>query len=93
MKTMWILMALLMVAGLAAAPAVAAPETSLPLTVEHVWFRTVKGQSLIRFSNSKGDLTIGPDGIPVISYMDSDPDQLKVLRCGNPFCVPNWTRR
>ena len=56
-------MALLVVAGLAAAPAVAAPETSLPLTVEHVWFRTVKGQSLIRFSNSKGDLTIGPDGI------------------------------
>jgi hypothetical protein len=71
MKTMWILITLLVLVGLATAPAVAAPETSLPLTVEHVWFRTVKGQSLLRFSNAKGDLTIGPDGISFSTHKKS----------------------
>jgi hypothetical protein len=67
-------MVLLMFAGLLTASAAAAPETagsksvddaeiSLPLTVEHVWLRKVKGSSMIRLSNAKGDLTIGADGV------------------------------
>jgi hypothetical protein len=66
MKTIRIPMAWMAIAVLFAAPSVAAPEpveVSLPLTVEHVWFRTVKGSPTIRLFNTKGDLTVGPDGI------------------------------
>lgn len=38
-------------------------------------------------------LTIGADGYPVVAYYDSTAADLMVLKCGNPFCRPNWTRR
>jgi hypothetical protein len=42
-----------------------------------------------RFSS----ITIGTDGLPVISYYDATDDDLKVVKCANPFCLNNWSRR
>ena len=33
-------------------------------------------------------LTVGTDGLPVISYYDDTNDDLKVAHCSNRFCVP-----
>ena len=38
-------------------------------------------------------ITIGADGFPVVSYYDVTTGDLKVLKCANQFCIPNWTRR
>ena len=38
-------------------------------------------------------VTIGADGLPLISYFGSDEDDLKVAHCTNPFCVPYFRRR
>jgi hypothetical protein len=38
-------------------------------------------------------ITIGGDGAPVISYRDVTNGDLKVAKCGNALCLPNWTRR
>jgi hypothetical protein len=49
-------------------------------------------------SAESGDLytsiTIGADGLPVISYHDGSPNfDLKIAKCSNPYCIPNWIRR
>jgi hypothetical protein len=38
-------------------------------------------------------ITIGTDGLPVISYYDDTNKTLKVVKCANPFCVNLWWRR
>jgi len=38
-------------------------------------------------------ITIGVDGMPVISYWDTNGQDLKVAHCSNPFCIPYWQRR
>jgi hypothetical protein len=38
-------------------------------------------------------LSIGADGLPVVSYSDLIHGDLKVLHCSNPFCVPYFRRR
>jgi len=38
-------------------------------------------------------ITIGTDGLPVISYLDSNISDLKVAKCTNPYCIDNWIRR
>jgi hypothetical protein len=38
-------------------------------------------------------ITIGTDGLPVISYWDISNGDLKVAKCANPFCLNNWSRR
>jgi hypothetical protein len=46
-------------------------------------------------SNSVGlrnAITIGADGLPLISYYDQAIGYLKVAHCSNRFCVPWFTR-
>jgi len=38
-------------------------------------------------------ITIGADGMPLIAYRDVTGDRLRVVKCANAFCVPNWSRR
>jgi hypothetical protein len=38
-------------------------------------------------------LTIGSDGLPVISYWETSTGSLKVAHCSNVFCVPNHRPR
>jgi hypothetical protein len=38
-------------------------------------------------------VTIGTDGLPIISYYDDTNKTLKVAKCANPFCVNLWWRR
>jgi hypothetical protein len=38
-------------------------------------------------------LSIGADGLPVVSYYDNTNSDLKVVHCTNPFCVPYFRRR
>lgn len=54
--------------GTALAPAAAderpaTEDVQLPITLERVWFRTVRGGAWIRLGNSSGDLTIRPDAL------------------------------
>ncbi|MEE8131858.1 MAG: hypothetical protein V3T98_02330, partial [Candidatus Paceibacterota bacterium] len=42
---------------------------------------------------SNTSITIGIDGLPIISYRDDSNDSLKVVHCANPYCIPYWTRR
>ena len=37
-------------------------------------------------------ITIGTDGLPIISY-GGESEELKVAKCGNSLCLPFWTRR
>ena len=38
-------------------------------------------------------VTIGADGLGLISYFDDTNETLKVLHCENTFCSPNFRRR
>jgi hypothetical protein len=38
-------------------------------------------------------IAIGSDGLPIISFLGWDTNQLKIAKCGNEICLPNWTRR
>jgi hypothetical protein len=38
-------------------------------------------------------ITIGADGLPLISYRDSTNLDLKVAHCGSPLCIPYRGRR
>ena len=38
-------------------------------------------------------ITIGTDGLPIISYYDNGNGDLKVAKCGSNICIPNWIRR
>jgi hypothetical protein len=57
------------------------------------------GTSTISIVDSTGQvgyytsITIGTDGMPVISYYDSTNGDLKVAKCANQFCLNNWSRR
>jgi len=53
--------------------------------------------TIVGSAGSGGDYTsiaIGADGLPVISYQDGNPNfDLKITKCSNPYCIPNWIRR
>ena len=38
-------------------------------------------------------ITIGTDGLPVVSYYDTTGQSLKITKCANPFCLANLSRR
>jgi len=38
-------------------------------------------------------ITIGTDGLPVISYYVHSGGDIRVAKCSNPFCMKNWSRR
>ena len=38
-------------------------------------------------------ITIGTDGLQIISYFDNTNYDLKVVKCANPFCIDKWSRR
>jgi hypothetical protein len=38
-------------------------------------------------------MTIGSDGLPIISYFDETAGALRVFHCGNEICVPHFRRR
>jgi hypothetical protein len=40
-----------------------------------------------------GSLTVGPDGLGLMSYEDSDTETLKVAHCSNLFCANYFRRR
>lgn len=42
---------------------------------------------------TRSSITIGIDGFPIISYRDDLNGDLKVIKCGNSLCIPNWRRR
>jgi hypothetical protein len=52
-----------------------------------------------RILDSTGDIggytsiTIGTDGLGLISHFDDTGDVLKVAHCSNPFCMPYFRRR
>jgi hypothetical protein len=39
------------------------------------------------------DMTMAPDGRPIITYYDATSSGIKAAKCGNAFCISNWTRR
>lgn len=37
-------------------------------------------------------IVIGPDGLPIVSFLNNSNDSLSVFRCANIFCLQNWIR-
>jgi predicted regulator of Ras-like GTPase activity (Roadblock/LC7/MglB family) len=44
-------------------------------------------------SGERSSITIGVDGLPIISYLDLTTYKLRVAHCSNTFCMPYWRRR
>lgn len=57
------------------------------------------GNVITTVDNSAGvvgqysSITIGADGLPIVSYYDNNNTDLKVAKCANQFCINNWSRR
>jgi len=45
------------------------------------------------FAGTYTSITIGTDGLPIVSFYDGSNGDLKVAKCGNTFCLNNWARR
>jgi hypothetical protein len=54
---------------------------------------TITSVDTAGYVGSYTSITIGTDGLPVISYYDVTNYDLKVAKCANPFCLNNWSRR
>ncbi len=73
-------------------------QRSYRLAVAHCSDLACSGAFLTGVDSSAADvgghpsITIGTDGLPVISYYDNTNETLKVAHCSNAFCTP-WVRR
>jgi hypothetical protein len=73
--------------------------TNTDLKVLHCGNATCASGNTARIVDAGGDLgmytsiTIGADGLPVVSYQDVTNGDLKVLHCSNAFCTPYFRRR
>ncbi len=73
--------------------------TNADLKVAHCGTPKCDSGNVYSTLDSAGDIgtytaiTIGADGLPIISYYDATNGDLKVLKCSNPFCVPYFRRR
>lgn len=38
-------------------------------------------------------IAIGAEGLPIIAHYDSVGQDLRVVKCANPFCMSGWSRR
>jgi hypothetical protein len=45
------------------------------------------------FAGAHTSITIGTDGLPVITYYDGSNGDLKFAKCANLFCLNNWSKR
>ena len=78
-------------AGAAGAPGVAGVGASI--------VRNIPAGNVITALDETGDvgwttsITIGADGLGLISYLDATNDDLKVAHCDNTFCSPYFRRR
>jgi hypothetical protein len=52
-----------------------------------------KVDNLANFFELYTSITIGADGLPIISYLDKPEGSLKVAHCANVFCTPYFRRR
>ena len=52
--------------------------------------QTVDGSSNVGQYSS---ITIGADGLPILSYLDGGNGNLKVAHCASAYCVPYFRRR
>jgi len=74
-------------------------ETNKDLKVAHCGDITCSVGNTIMTLDSENDvgehtaITIGVDGLPVISYYKEGTGNLKVIHCSNVFCIPYWKRR
>jgi hypothetical protein len=53
--------------------------------------RTVENTTVVGFTDTS--VTIGSDGLGLISYYDQTNSALKVIHCANAFCTPYFRRR
>jgi predicted regulator of Ras-like GTPase activity (Roadblock/LC7/MglB family) len=74
-------------------------STNLNLKVAHCGDPACSAGNTITTLDSEGhvgwftSITIGADGLPIISYLDVTNNTLKVAHCSNPFCTPYFRRR
>jgi len=51
------------------------------------------GAGSITDEESATSIALGVDGLGIISFYRNSSDDLVVVHCSNPFCMPNWRRR
>ena len=73
-------------------------QTNGDLKVAHCGDAACSSGNILTTVDTNGDvgldtsITIGVDGLPIISYHKNCCD-LKVVHCSNVFCIPYWRRR
>jgi hypothetical protein len=69
------------------------------MSSKQVVFRKVSGILARKILDSAGNvgeftsITVGTDGLGLVSYYDDTNGDLKAAHCATPFCVPFWRRR
>jgi hypothetical protein len=75
------------------------PDDHGTLRVAHCYDVACSGAAATTLASSAGDVgwypsvTIGADGLPLISYFDATNGDLRAAHCANPLCVRYFRRR